>query len=54
MRDESGNAAIEYSVIAALMTIAIIISMQLLGHNLSLTFMRISNALYYALNDINF
>lgn len=45
MNDESGATAIEYGLIAALIAVAAITAMQLLGEELDLTFTEISTTL---------
>ncbi|MGT2454962.1 Flp family type IVb pilin [Cupriavidus basilensis] len=45
MRDESGVTAIEYGLIAALIAIVIIASVQLIGTNLNLVFSDVAAAL---------
>ena len=45
MRDESGATAIEYGLIAAGISVAIIATVQGLGTKLSSTFTSVSNAL---------
>ena len=41
LRDEEGATAIEYGLIAALIAVAAIVGMQLIGGNLQALFMRI-------------
>ena len=43
--DESGATAIEYGLIAALLAVAIIASVQLVGTNLTGTFTKVSTSL---------
>jgi pilus assembly protein Flp/PilA len=45
VRDESGATAIEYGLIAAGISVAIIVVVQGLGTNLNTTFTSVSNAL---------
>ena len=45
VKDESGATAIEYGLIAALIAVAIIAALQLVGTNLSATFQGIATAL---------
>ena len=45
VRDESGATAIEYGLIAALISIVIITAVTLVGGNLSTTFQGVANAL---------
>ena len=45
LRDEKGATAIEYALIAALISLACIIAFQSLGLNLSNIFYNISNAM---------
>src|SRR5216684_558658 len=45
MNDESGATAIEYGLIAASISIAIIVAITTVGSNLNLTFTNVSNAL---------
>lgn len=45
MRDEAGATAIEYGLIAALIAVAAIASMQALGGNLKQTFTKTSDTL---------
>ena len=45
LRDQSGATAIEYGLIAALISLACIIAFQALGLNLETIFMTINNAL---------
>jgi pilus assembly protein Flp/PilA len=45
LNDESGATAIEYGLIAALISVAAITAMTLIGTNLKLTFAKISTAL---------
>lgn len=49
LRDEEGVTAIEYGLIAALIAVAIIASVTLVGDELILVFTRISTALSTAL-----
>ncbi len=44
-KDESGATAIEYGLIAALISVGIIAAVGLLGNNLALVFNRIANSL---------
>lgn len=44
-KDESGATAIEYGLIAALISVAAILAMTTLGQNLSNTFNDVSNSL---------
>lgn len=44
-RDEKGATAIEYGLIAAFVSIAIVATLQILGPRLDAIFQRISNAL---------
>lgn len=48
--DESGATAIEYGLIAALISVAAIIAMTLLGNNLNLIFNTVSDSLGDAAN----
>ncbi len=45
IRDESGATAIEYGLIAALISIVIVSALQLTGTNLSSTFNLVANSL---------
>jgi pilus assembly protein Flp/PilA len=45
VRDESGATAIEYGLIAALISVVIITSVTLLGTNISATFTKVATAL---------
>ena len=45
LRDEEGVTAIEYGLIAALIAVAIIVAVQLIGTNLNLTFARVAACL---------
>jgi pilus assembly protein Flp/PilA len=45
LRDESGATAIEYGLIAALISVAIITAVTLVGTNLTATFQAIATAL---------
>lgn len=45
MRDEEGVTAIEYGLIAALIAIVIIASLQIVGTQLNITFSKIGSAL---------
>lgn len=45
LRDESGATAIEYGLIAAGISVAIIVAVQALGSNLNTTFSSVSTAL---------
>jgi pilus assembly protein Flp/PilA len=45
IRDEQGVTAIEYGIIAALVAVAIIASVTLVGGRLNATFTRVGNAL---------
>ena len=45
LQDESGATAIEYGLIAALIAVAIIASLQAVGNNLSSTFGTVSSSL---------
>jgi pilus assembly protein Flp/PilA len=45
LRDESGATAIEYGLIAAGISVAIILAVQTLGTNLNSTFSSVSTAL---------
>jgi pilus assembly protein Flp/PilA len=45
MKDESGATAIEYGLIAAGISVAIIVVVQTLGSKLNTTFTSVSNAL---------
>ncbi len=45
VHDESGATAIEYGLIAAGISVAIIVAVQTLGTNLNTTFTSVSNAL---------
>lgn len=47
-KDESGATAIEYGLIAALIAVAIITAVSLLGDNLSATFNKVSGELTQA------
>jgi pilus assembly protein Flp/PilA len=44
-RNESGATAIEYSLIAAGISVAIVVVVQILGTNLNTTFTTVANAL---------
>ena len=48
LRDQSGATAIEYGLLAALIAVAIIASLQAVGNNLSTTFGTVSNQLQSA------
>jgi pilus assembly protein Flp/PilA len=45
LRDESGATAIEYGLIAALVSVVIIGALQIVGSNLTSTFTSVGNAL---------
>lgn len=45
LKDESGATAIEYGLIAALVSVVIIATLSLLGNNLNLTFKAVANEL---------
>jgi len=45
LRDETGATAIEYGLIAALIAVAIITAVSLVGTNLNSTFNSVANAL---------
>jgi pilus assembly protein Flp/PilA len=45
LKDESGATAIEYGLIAALVSVAIIAMLTLLGNNLNQTFKEVANEL---------
>jgi pilus assembly protein Flp/PilA len=45
LKDESGATAIEYGLIAALVSVAIIAMLSLLGNNLNATFKTVANNL---------
>jgi pilus assembly protein Flp/PilA len=45
LRDESGTTAIEYGLIAALVSVVIIAALTLLGSNLNATFQRVASNL---------
>ena len=45
LKNESGATAIEYGLIAAGISVAIIVAVQTLGTNLNTTFTSVSNAL---------
>ena len=45
LRDENGATAIEYGLIAACISVAIIVAIQSVGTNLNNTFTNVSNAL---------
>jgi pilus assembly protein Flp/PilA len=45
LRDENGATAIEYGLIAACISVAIIVAVQTVGTNLNNTFTNVSNAL---------
>jgi pilus assembly protein Flp/PilA len=45
LQDESGATAIEYGLIAALVSVAIIAMLSLVGNNLNLTFKAVANNL---------
>jgi pilus assembly protein Flp/PilA len=45
LRDENGATAIEYGLIAACISVAIIVAVTGVGSNLNLTFTNVSNAL---------
>jgi pilus assembly protein Flp/PilA len=49
IRDEEGVTAIEYGLIAALIAVAIIVSVTLVGTDLALVFGKVSTALAAAL-----
>ena len=46
LRDENGATAIEYGLIAASISVAIIIAVQTVGTNLNNVFTNVSNALH--------
>ena len=46
LHDENGATAIEYGLIAASISIAIIVAVTAVGSNLNLTFTNVSNALH--------
>jgi pilus assembly protein Flp/PilA len=46
LRDENGATAIEYGLIAACISVAIIIAVQTVGTNLNNVFTNVSNALH--------
>jgi pilus assembly protein Flp/PilA len=46
LRDENGATAIEYGLIAACISVAIIVAVTSVGSNLNLTFTNVSNALH--------
>ena len=43
LKDESGATAIEYGLIAALISVVAIVAMKTLGNNLSITFNYVAN-----------
>jgi pilus assembly protein Flp/PilA len=45
LKDESGATAIEYGLIAACISVVIILALQTIGTNLNTTFTNVSNAL---------
>jgi pilus assembly protein Flp/PilA len=45
LREETGAAAIEYGLLAALISVAIIIGVSLVGQNLNIVFMQIAREL---------
>jgi pilus assembly protein Flp/PilA len=45
MKDESGATAIEYGLIAALISVAIVATLKVVGSNLNTTFTKIQNNL---------
>jgi len=45
LKDESGATAIEYGLIAALIAVAAIVAMGLIGQNLNSTFNNVANSL---------
>jgi pilus assembly protein Flp/PilA len=45
LRDENGATAIEYGLIAACISVAIILAVTTVGSNLNTTFSNVSNAL---------
>ena len=51
--DESGATAIEYGLIAALVSVAGIVALQAMGQNLSAMFNTVSNALNSANTQVN-
>jgi pilus assembly protein Flp/PilA len=51
-KNESGATAIEYGLIAALIAVAIIAALGLLGNNIENTFQKVSNAVKTS-NDAN-
>jgi pilus assembly protein Flp/PilA len=51
-KNESGATAIEYGLIAALIAVAIIAALGLLGNNIENTFQKVSNAVQTS-NDAN-
>ncbi|MBC8719085.1 Flp family type IVb pilin [Ochrobactrum sp. Marseille-Q0166] len=53
LKNESGATAIEYGLIAALISVAIIVAATTLGDNLSATFKRISDVLGKAVQGSN-
>ena len=44
LKDESGATAIEYGLIAAGIAVVLIVTIQLLGNNLTATFSRVASA----------
>ena len=52
-KDESGATAIEYGLIAALISVGIIVAAGLLGNNLSNLFNGIGNTLGNSVNSMN-
>ena len=51
VKDDSGATAIEYGLIAALVSVAIIAMLSILGDNLNATFARVANNLEAAANQ---
>lgn len=49
LRDESASTAVEYGLITALISVAVIVGVQLVGTNLNIIFMKIA----YQLQAIN-
>jgi pilus assembly protein Flp/PilA len=51
VQDDSGATAIEYGLIAALVSVAIIVALGTLGNNLNTTFSTVANELGSAANN---
>lgn len=54
LRDEGGATAIEYALIAALISVASIVAMQLVGTNINIVFMRVARELESVRRSVQF